>query len=161
MSNKIPVYIEIERGSNIKYEYNKESDQLEVDRILAHPHVYPHAYGFIPNTLAPDGDELDALILCDTELRNDATYDAYIIGALRMEDENGMDEKVLCTLVDSDLESVESSVLAAIETFFASYKIGCPDKWSRTFGFMGKEEAIELYKRCREVSYASGSLALS
>ena len=152
MSKKVSVYIEIEKGSNIKYEYNKESRQLEVDRILTGSHVYPHAYGFIPNTRAPDGDELDALILCDTALRNDAIYDAYIIGALRMEDENGMDEKVLCTLVDSDMGSINPSVLAAIETFFASYKIDCPEKWSRTFGFMGKEDAIELYMRCREVS---------
>jgi inorganic pyrophosphatase len=149
MSKKVPVYIEIEKGSNIKYEYNKTSKQLEVDRILAMQHAYPYAYGFIPNTLAPDGDELDALILCDTALCNDATYDAYIIGALRMEDENGMDEKVLCTLVDSDMGSIDPSVLAVIETFFASYKIGSPNKWSRTFGFMGKEEAIELYMRCR------------
>jgi inorganic pyrophosphatase len=144
----VKVYIEIEKGSNVKYEYNKESQQLEVDRILTGSHVYPYAYGFIPHTVAADGDDLDALILCDTALRNDATYEAYIIGALQMEDEQGMDEKVICTFEDSELGQIHPRVLAEIESFFASYKSETPGKWSRTGGFMGKEEAIALYNRC-------------
>jgi len=135
------VYIEIEKGSNIKYEFNKETRHLEVDRILPSPFVYPYAYGFIPDTLAADGDELDALIICDEPLGNDRTYDAHIFCALRMEDEKGMDEKVICTLDGSD---VSPATLAKIEQFFATYKKGCVSKWSRTAGFMSKEAAIEL-----------------
>jgi len=146
MSNTVKIYIEIEKGSNVKYEYNKESKQLEIDRVLIKPHAYPYAYGYIPDTLAADGDDLDALIVCDIPLMNDTTYTAYIVGALRMEDEKGMDEKVLCTLEDSTLENLSPDVLAEIETFFATYKKDTPGKWSKTFGFMGKKEAVALYE---------------
>ena len=96
--NKIKVYIEIEQFSNIKYEYDKNSNKLIIDRILDEPFKYPFSYGFIPNTLADDNDELDALIITDKKLVNDAYYDVYIIGCLVMEDEKGMDEKILCVL---------------------------------------------------------------
>jgi inorganic pyrophosphatase len=98
INKKIRVYIEIEKNSNIKYEFNKENNKLEIDRILDPPFVYPYAYGFIPNTLAMDGDDLDILIITDKNLKNDNFYDVYIIGVLIMEDEKGMDEKVLCVL---------------------------------------------------------------
>lgn len=150
----VKVFIEIERLSNMKYEYNKEHKALELDRILPYPHVYPYAYGFVPNTLAADGDELDALIVCyDHSIRNDTTYDTHIVTALRMEDEHGIDDKLICTL---DGAPVSDDVLAEIETFFATYKSNTPGskRWSRTNGFMTKEEAVALYE-------ASGSLALS
>jgi len=137
------VYIEIEKGSNVKYELNKETGCLEVDRILSAPFVYPYAYGFIPDTLAADGDELDALIICEEPLHNDRIYDAHIVCALRMEDEKGMDEKVICTLDGADVSTVD---LEKIEQFFATYKTGCDGKWSKTAGFMSKEEAIVLSK---------------
>jgi inorganic pyrophosphatase len=145
MSVKVPVYIEIEKGSNIKYEFNKQTQSLEVDRMLLPPYVYPHAYGFIPNTLAADGDDLDALIIHDGLLELGKTYDAYIVDALRMEDEKGMDEKVICTLYDSST-AMDPVTLAEIETFFAEYKKDTPGKWSRTDGYMGHEAAVALYK---------------
>lgn len=141
----IPVYIEIEKGSNIKYEYNKVTLALEIDRILPTEYAYPHAYGFIPNTLAADGDDLDALIVTTEPLAHDKTYTVHIVNALRMEDEKGMDEKVICTLDGSD---VSLAVLAEIERFFATYKLNCPGKWSRTSGYMGKEAAVRLYETC-------------
>jgi inorganic pyrophosphatase len=146
MSVKVPVYIEIEKGSNIKYEFNKESKSLEVDRILSGDYVYPYAYGFIPNTLAADGDDLDALIIYDGPLERGHTYEAHIVDALRMEDEKGMDEKVICTLHDS-ITGMHPATLAEIETFFANYKKETPGKWSRTDGFMGREAAVALYKK--------------
>ena len=146
MSVKVPVYIEIEKGSNIKYEFNKESKSLEVDRILPAEYVYPHAYGFIPNTLAADGDDLDALIVHAGPLERGRTYEAHIVDALRMEDEKGMDEKVICTLYDSST-AMDPATLAEIETFFADYKKDTPGKWSRTDGFMGREAAVALYKK--------------
>jgi inorganic pyrophosphatase len=68
---KIKVYIEIEKFSNIKYEFNKELNKLCVDRILPYPYFYPYAYGFIPNTKALDGDELDICVLTDIAYKND------------------------------------------------------------------------------------------
>jgi len=144
--SKILVYIEIEKWSNMKYEFNKATDLLELDRVLPAPYVYPYAYGFVPNTLADDGDELDALILCeDPIIRMDRTYEVYIIGALRMEDENGMDEKLLCSLdADIDIADIDPEILREIEYFFANYKNKSVGKWSKTYGFMSKAEAIAL-----------------
>jgi len=141
MSDKVRVYIEIEKGGNIKYEYNKAKRCLEIDRLLQPPHAYPYAYGFIPNTLAADGDDLDALVVTTTPLVRDKVYNVHIVNALRMEDEKGMDEKVICTVDGSD---VSTDILAEIEMFFATYKLECPGKWSRTDGYMGKAAAIDL-----------------
>ena len=141
--SKVSVYIEIEKWSNMKYEFNHATGQLELDRILPIPFVYPYAYGFIPGTRASDGDELDALILSDDHsIRNNQTYEAYIIGALRMEDEKGMDEKLLCSL-DPNME-ISSDVLDEIESFFANYKNHSAHRWSKTYGFMSQTEAIAL-----------------
>ena len=143
MTDCVAVYVEIEKGSNIKYEFNKDTQMLEVDRVLPTQFAYPHAYGFIPGTLAADGDDLDALIITTVPLERDKTYTCHIVDALRMEDEKGNDEKVICTLDGSD---VSPATLAHIETFFATYKLNCPEKWSRTDGYMGKAAAIALYQ---------------
>ena len=146
MFRKVGVFVEIERGSAIKYELNKQTGVLEVDRIIYAPYSYPYAYGFIGGTLADDGDELDALIVTDIPLENDRTYDAYIVGALRMEDEKGMDEKVICTL---DGAPPNPAALAEIERFFQVYKLGVPDRWSRTDGYMNQADAIALYEKTK------------
>jgi inorganic pyrophosphatase len=148
----VPAYIEIEKDSNIKYEYDKNVSALAVDRILPEGYYYPFAYGFFPNTLAADGDELDVLILRATnDIRNNHIYPVHILGALVMEDEKGMDEKVLCVLSDDyqniqDITQLEESVKNKISTFFSTYKINTPGKWSKTYGFLDKKEAIKLYK---------------
>jgi inorganic pyrophosphatase len=123
MNNKISVYIEIEKSSNIKYEYDKIQKKLIIDRILDEPFVYPYAYGFIPNTLADDNDELDALIITDINIENDKFYNAYIIGSLIMEDEKGMDEKILCVLQEDynkikDLDNLNDEIKDKIHYFF-------------------------------------------
>ena len=145
MSGKVDIYIEIEKGSNIKYEFNKQTQNLEVDRILSGNYVYPHAYGFIPNTLAADGDDLDALIIHSGTLDRGLIYEANIVDALRMEDEKGMDEKVICTLYGSSME-IHPVTLAEIEAFFTNYKKDTPGKWSRTYGYMGRDAAVALYE---------------
>jgi inorganic pyrophosphatase len=153
----IKVYIEIEKGSNIKYELCKKSNKLMVDRILDEPFVYPYSYGFIPNTLAEDGDELDILILTNDELENDGInndnyYEVYIVGCLVMEDEKGMDEKILCVLEKDyenikDLCDIDEITKNKIYTFFSEYKKNNIDKWSNVIGFINKELSIKLYKK--------------
>jgi inorganic pyrophosphatase len=157
--SKVSVYIEIEKWSNMKYEYDHATDCLELDRILPPPYIYPYAYGFVPNTRAADGDELDALILCDDHsIRNDRTYEAYILGALKMEDENGMDEKLLCSLdPTADIAGLDPADLEEIEWFFANYKTKSVDKWSKTYGFMTKAEAIALMEKTVVVPSPSGA----
>jgi inorganic pyrophosphatase len=153
----IKVYIEIEKGSNIKYEFCKKNNKLIVDRILDEPFVYPYSYGFIPNTLAEDGDELDILVLTNDELENDGInnntyYEAYIVGCLVMEDEKGMDEKILCVLEKDyknikDLCDIDETTKNKIYTFFSEYKKNNIDKWSNVIGFINKELSIKLYKK--------------
>ena len=150
--NKIKVYIEIERSSNIKYEYNKSKKELVIDRILDEPFVYPYAYGFIPNTIADDQDELDVLIISDNEIKNDNYYDVYIVGTLVMEDEKGMDEKILAVFKEdyesiNDINNIPNSVKDEIHYFFSNYKKNISGKWSNVIGFINKELSIQLYKK--------------
>lgn len=150
--NKIKVYVEIEKLSNIKYEYDKDKKELVVDRILNEPFVYPFAYGFIPNTIADDQDELDALIITDKEIKNDTYYDVYIIGTLVMEDEKGMDEKILTVFEEDyetikDISDISNSIKDEIHYFFSNYKKNSPGKWSNVIGFINKELSIQLYQK--------------
>lgn len=152
VDKKVRVYIEIEKNSNVKYEYNKETKRLEIDRILPEPYCYPFSYGFIENTLAMDEDELDCLILTDKIIQNDSFYDVYIIGVLIMEDEKGLDEKMLCVLEEdydivSDLDMLGDETITEIEYFFANYKNTTPNKWSKVHGYENKEFAIQLYHK--------------
>lgn len=152
----IQVYIEIEKGSNFKYEFNRQTNQLELDRILTDPHVYPYAYGFIPDTLAEDGDELDVLVITESKIpiKNDSYMDVCIVGALLMEDEHGNDHKILAvpqteyeTGNIQSLYDIQADVLESIQTFFANYKKNEPDKWSIVSGFVGKPAAIQIYEK--------------
>src|ERR1700709_628335 len=92
----INVVIEIPQGSSVKYEVDKESGAVVVDRFLFTPMAYPAAYGFIPGTLADDGDPADALVLARAPVVPGAVIRARPIGMLRMEDESGQDEKIIC-----------------------------------------------------------------
>jgi len=150
-SGYIEVFIEIEKFSNQKYEVNKDTGELELDRILPYPYFYPYAYGFIPNTLAMDCDDLDALIITDIPLKKDNKYKAKIVGVLVMEDEKGMDEKVLCVLHEdsndiNDISDFETDVLDNVKWFFENYKNKTPGKWSKVIGYENKKYAIDLYK---------------
>jgi len=152
MSNKISVYVEIEKDTNIKYEFDKKLKNLIVDRILPEPYRYPYAYGFIPNTLAMDGDDLDILIITDKLLKNDSFYDVFIIGVLVMEDEKGMDEKILCVLEDDyakiqNITDLDESILDKIHWFFSNYKNNQQDKWSNVIRYDNREHAIKLHNK--------------
>jgi inorganic pyrophosphatase len=152
MDQKVNIYIEIEKDSNIKYEFCKKKNTLIIDRLLDKPYVYPYAYGFIPNTLAEDGDELDVLILTDDILNNDTHYIGYIVGCLVMEDEKGMDEKILCVFEKDyekikDLNDIDDDTKNKIYYFFENYKKKTIGKWSNVIGFINKELSINLYNK--------------
>jgi inorganic pyrophosphatase len=149
---KIKVYIEIEQFSNIKYEFDKNTNKLIIDRILDEPFNYPFSYGFIPNTLGNDNDELDVLIITDKKIVNDSYYDVYIIGCLVMEDEKGMDEKILCVLEEdykniNDIDDLNKNIKDNIHYFFTNYKKKSIEKWSKVLGFINKDLSIKLYKK--------------
>lgn len=152
MDKKVVVYIEIEKDSNQKYELNKETNKLELDRILPYPYYYPYCYGFIEETIATDEDELDALIITNEHLAKDQYYLVYIIGVLIMEDEKGLDEKVLCVLEKDyekfqDISDLPQETLDNIHWFFTNYKSKTPNKWSKVHDYKDKAAAIEVYEK--------------
>jgi inorganic pyrophosphatase len=149
--SEVTVYIEIDKHSNFKYEFNKETGQLELDRLLSYPYFYPYSYGFIPNTKSLDGDEIDVLIVSDGTYTKDTFVKAFIVGALIMEDEKGMDEKLLVVTEKDyknnvhDIKDLEQKTLDDIRWFFTNYKKTDKNRWSKVSGFVGRDEAIDLY----------------
>jgi inorganic pyrophosphatase len=148
--------IEIPYKSNIKYELDKESGAIFVDRVLYGAQFYPANYGFVPNTLADDGDPIDILVLTDYPVAPGSVIKAKVIGVLLMEDESGKDEKILAvpTLkVDptyakiEKIEDLPEIVLQRIKHFFETYKDLEPGKWVKVTGYAGRKEAIELIEK--------------
>ncbi len=151
----INVVIEIPQGSAVKYEVDKESGAVVVDRFLFTPMAYPAAYGFIPGTLADDGDPADALVLVPAAVVPGAVIRARPIGMLRMEDESGQDEKIICVPHDKihplysavhGIDDLPPITRQSIEHFFTRYKDLEPNKWVKVTGWAGREEAGEVIR---------------
>ena len=149
----INVVIEIPEGSNVKYEVDKETGALVVDRFLFTPMSYPAAYGFIPGTLADDGDPADALVLVPSAVVPGAIIRARPIGVLHMTDESGQDEKIICVPHDKvhplyrDVQTtadLPEIVRQSISHFFETYKDLEPGKWVKVTGFGTLAEAHEV-----------------
>jgi inorganic pyrophosphatase len=125
-----PAVIEIPRGTKNKYELDLETGLLRVDRVLYSAVHYPANYGFIPRTLADDGDPQDVLVLGQEPVTPLAYLTARAIGGIGMTDEKGRDEKVICVHVDdpafadyTDLAQLPRYVAAEIRRFFEDYKV--------------------------------------
>ncbi|NQV47212.1 MAG: inorganic diphosphatase [Rhodospirillaceae bacterium] len=165
--NKIPigenppydvnVIIEIPLGGTpVKYEMDKASGAMFVDRFLHTAMYYPSNYGFIPHTLSEDGDAVDAAVLGQIPVSPGCVIRSRPIGVLMMEDESGIDEKILCVPVDKlhpyysnvgsyrDLRPVQ---LGQIEHFFTHYKDLEKGKWAKVEGWGEAEEAMELIRQ--------------
>ena len=152
----INVVIEIPRGSAVKYEVDKESGAIVVDRFLFTPMAYPAAYGFIPGTLANDGDPADALVLMPSDIVPGAVVRARPIGMLITEDESGQDEKIICVPHDKisayymDMQRVEDLpeiVRSQIEHFFTRYKDLEPGKWVKVMGWADRAAAADMIRK--------------
>jgi inorganic pyrophosphatase len=152
----INVVIEIPQGSSVKYEVDKDSGAVVVDRFLFTPMAYPAAYGFIPGTLADDGDPSDALVLVPTQVVPGAVIRARPVGVLFMEDESGQDEKLVCvphdkiTLAFTDvkeLEDLPKITRDAIQHFFTRYKDLEPGKWVKVKGWGNAAQAAEIIEK--------------
>ena len=158
LPHDINVVIEIPQGSQVKYEIDKESGAVFVDRFLFTPMAYPAAYGFIPGTLAADGDPADALVLVPAAVVPGAVIRARPIGMLQMEDEAGQDEKIICVPHDkvhpiyAKVESVDdlpAITKQAIEHFFTRYKDLEPGKWVKVTGWAGKDAAKDVIVKAK------------
>ncbi len=149
--------IEIPYGSSVKYEIDKESGAVFVDRVMYSAVYYPANYGFVPNTLADDGDPLDILVLNQYPLQAGSVIRCRLIGVLIMEDESGMDEKILALPINkvdpnySNIDSIDDvveSTLARIKNFFETYKMLEKDKWVKVKNYEDKARAYEILESC-------------
>jgi len=147
--------VEIPSGSSNKYEYDVGLGVFRLDRVLYSPVHYPTDYGFIPSTLAEDGDPLDILILISRPTFPGCLLEARPIGMLDMVDDKGTDEKILAVAQHDpryqrieDLASVEPHILKEIEHFFNVYK-SLEGRLSLTFGWSEKAVALQRIETYR------------
>jgi inorganic pyrophosphatase len=148
--------VEIPKGSRNKYEYDLESGFIKLDRFLFSSMVYPTDYGFIPDTLALDGDPLDAMV-CVSE----ATFPGCVIpvkpiALFKMEDDKGIDDKILCVPLEDPawntldvLEDLPEQLRDEIEHFFSVYK-DLEQKKVRVDGWYSREDALVEIEAARE-----------
>ncbi len=155
----IYVVVEIPQGSGIKYEVDKETGAVFVDRFLFTAMYYPFNYGFIPQTLADDGDPVDVLVISREPVVPGSVLRARPIGILEMRDEEGVDTKVIAvphSKIDPSYDKIKTVedlpevVRERIKHFFEHYKELEPGKWVRVESFKGVQSAIEEIKKGME-----------
>jgi len=149
---EINVLIEIPQGSSIKYELDKKTGAIFVDRFAYTAMFYPFNYGFIPQTKAKDGDPVDVLVVSTYPVSPGAVIPCRPIGLLQMEDEAGIDTKIIAVptkKVDPFYENIDDvtqlpgKTKDLIKHFFEHYKELEPGKWVKTKNFLGKKEAVK------------------
>lgn len=148
------IVIEIPKGSRNKYEVDHETGRVYLDRVLFTPFVYPVDYGFFEHTLADDGDPLDALVLLEEPVFPGVGLKVRPVGVLRMADEAGGDDKVLCVQYKDprwkhieSLDDVDQSTKDQLQHFFEHYKDLEPGKWVKVEAWGSAEEATEIIER--------------
>jgi len=148
------VLIEIPKGSRNKYEYDFVLNKIRFDRMLFSSMMYPGDYGFIPETLALDGDPLDVLVMGTEPTFPMCVMEVKPIGVFHMADEKGLDEKIICVPISdpiwnqrNDISDINPHRLKEIEHFFEVYK-DLEEKKVDVGGWGNAEEAITIYKQC-------------
>ncbi len=156
--------VETPKGSRNKYEYDHRTDEIALDRFLSSSVVYPTDYGFVPNTLAPDGDELDALICVSEPTFPGCVVVCRTIGLFDMEDEEGVDSKLLCVPCGDPqwstlqrLDDLPRQLREEITHFFTIYKELEPGKETTVKGWRDRDAALEELEQARERYAAQNS----
>lgn len=153
---EVNVLVEIPQGSSIKYELDKETGSIMVDRFAYTAMFYPFNYGFIPGTSAEDGDPVDVLVISTFPVHPGAVIPSRPIGMLEMEDEEGIDTKILAvptSKVDpffsqvKDINDIDEMTKNKIQHFFNHYKELEPGKWVKTKRFLGIKETYKAIKK--------------
>jgi inorganic pyrophosphatase len=160
----IDVVIEIPTGSRNKYEYDHETRMIRLDRRLFTATTYPADYGFVPDTLAGDGDPLDVLVLVADPTFPGCMVRVRILGMFSMRDEKGVDAKLIAVLEHdpqwddaTDIEDVPLHLRNEIAHFFSIYKDLEPEKLTEVQGFTGREEAVAELDAARHAYQAAGA----
>jgi inorganic pyrophosphatase len=163
LTGAIPAVIEIAKGSRVKYEVDKRSGLLMVDRILFSAVHYPANYGFVPRTYCGDGDALDILVFCQEPIQGLAMMRAKVIGVMKMRDDKGVDDKLIAVHADDpeyapyeELRQLPPHRLRELKRFFEDYKV-LEHKTVEVSNPLGRREAqrvlrdaVNLYVEERE-----------
>ncbi len=146
--------VEIEKGGKNKYELDKETGMLKLDRVLYTATHYPTNYGFIPRTYAEDHDPLDVLILCEENILPLTLVECYPIGVLIMNDGGEEDEKIIAISKQDpylncykDISELPAQISDEIKHFFAVYK-QLEGKTTTIDRMMGREDAEKIIEKC-------------
>ncbi len=162
VQRSFPVVIEVPKGSKNKYELDKETGLLRLDRVLFSAVHYPANYGFIPRTFCDDGDPLDVLVLGQEPLHPLTIVEARAIGVMRMRDEKGIDDKIVAVSVHdpafadySDHQQLPAHLVREMRRFFEDYKV-LERKQVMVEDLLGPDdalriirEALDLYRKLR------------
>ncbi|HOK35197.1 MAG TPA: inorganic diphosphatase [Candidatus Pacearchaeota archaeon] len=152
----ITVFIEIPKGSSQKYEFDEEEKTIKLDRTLYGPMYFPFEYGFIKGTKGEDGDPLDCVLLTSFPTFPGCLVDAEPIGLLEMEDEGGIDTKIIAVpkaKIDprfeeiKDVSDLPEHTKKEIKEFFENYKNLEPGKWVKLKDFKSKSEAEKVIEK--------------
>ena len=157
IESNFPVVIEVPMGSKNKYELDKETGFLRLDRVLHSAVYYPANYGFIPRTYCDDWDPLDALVLCQEPVDPLTIVEARAIGVMRMRDEKGVDDKIVAVSVRdpsfseyTDKAQLPGHVLRQVRRFFEDYKV-LEHKQVVVEDMLGPEDALRIIKDALEM----------
>jgi inorganic pyrophosphatase len=153
----INVVVEIPEGSCLKVEYNRHLKTFELDRVEPKIFAKPCSYGFIPQTLDEDGDELDALLISPEPVSMGVVVKAKIIGIMNFEDDGEMDHKVICVPADDrhsgnaikTLKDLSEQYLKQLEHHFTHYKDLKKAGSTKVLGFEEIESAISVIEDCQ------------
>lgn len=147
-------YIEISKHSKNKYELDKETGLIILDRVLSTSMIYPENYGFIPLTLAEDNDPLDVIVLCQESIYPASLVQCIPIGVLKMVDSGEGDSKIIAVASKDlqmnffkDIKELPGHMLDEIANFFENYK-ALEGKYTEVLGYESKEVAQEIIVDC-------------
>ncbi len=148
--------IEIPKGGKNKYEMDKETGLLSLDRVLYTATHYPANYGFIPRTFADDGDPLDVLVMCQESIVPMTLVQCYPIGVVKMVDGDDIDEKIIAVPFRDpslscyrDISELPTHTFDEIQHFFTVYK-SLEGKNTAVKEVLGREDAVAIIKHCIE-----------
>jgi inorganic pyrophosphatase len=155
---EILIFIEIPKNSKLKFEFDEKLGGIKLDRVLYGSNYFPFEYGFIKGTKGKDDDPLDVILLSSFSTFPGCLIKARVIGVLEMEDEKGIDDKILAVPVEKvdprfseikNISDLSSHLKLEIKEFFETYKRLEPGKWVKLKDFKSKEEAEKIIKEAQ------------
>ena len=150
------VFIEISKNSKLKYEHDEVNNRIVLDRVLHNTNSFPYNYGYLPDTLSPDGDPIDIIVLGDYELLPGSWVKCKVIGGIKTTDEKGRDDKILVVLDDkldrrskfiNSLNDINKVDLDNIVYFLSHYKDNEKDKHVVIGEIYDRQKALEIIER--------------